>query len=356
MRILMIARRFPPDVLSGTETVFENLWRRARRRHEVRLVVGYVRERELVPADAVAVDLRGAPQHVAWSRLWLASMRELRRFKPDVVLANSIETPTLGAPTACIVHDLNFGRAERSTSTRARELFYAIKSRWLRAVITVSDATKKRLLELNVSSDKLHVIRNGVDLEVFNPATKMSHPDPRHVRFAYPSRILPAKGQHLALDALARLPAPYKARASLVIAGANVDPIFVDQLKVQAYEQPVTIRTDVPEIAPVYQDADVILYPTMMEEGFGFTAVEGMACGKPVIWTDQPAIREATGGIGFPIAAGDVDAMRATMMRLMDDPALRARVGAEGRRFVEATASWDAAWERYEAVLQAIRR
>lgn len=358
MKILMVARRFPPDVLSGTETVFENLWRRARRRHEVRLVVGYVRRRDMVPADAVAVDLRGAPQHVAWARLWMAAFREQRRFAPDVVLANSIETPTLGAPTACIVHDLNFGRAERTPGTRARELFYAAKSRWLGAIITVSDATKMRLLELGVSAEKVHVVRNGVDLDVFCPAPARPRQGGAEdaVAFAYPSRILPAKGQHLALDALARLPKPYKSRARLTIAGASVDPIFVDQLKVQAYEQPAEIRTDVPEIAPIYQDADVILYPTLMEEGFGFTAIEGMACGKPVIWTDQPAIREATGGIGFPIERGDVDAMRATMMKLMDDPELRARVGEEGRRHVERTASWDAAWEKYEAVLQGIRR
>ena len=45
--------------------------------------------------------------------------------------------------------------------------------------------------------------------------------------------------------------------------------------------------TDVEDIVPWYQGADVVLFPTLMEEGFGFTAVEGMACGKPVIYYDQ---------------------------------------------------------------------
>ena len=41
MKLMMVARRFPPDVRSGTERVFENLYHQARERHEVRLVVGF---------------------------------------------------------------------------------------------------------------------------------------------------------------------------------------------------------------------------------------------------------------------------------------------------------------------------
>ena len=111
-----------------------------------------------------------------------------------------------------------------------------------------------------------------------------------------------------------------------------------------------------PDRGPVYQGADIIPVPTVLEEGFGFTAVEGMACGKPVIWFDQPAIREATGGIGLPVPREDIDALRAAIMRLMDDPAERARIGAEGRARCETALSWDAAWGRYEAALRGIAR
>ncbi|MCB9765544.1 MAG: glycosyltransferase family 4 protein [Alphaproteobacteria bacterium] len=356
MKLLMVARRFPPDVRSGTETVFENLWQHARRRHEVRLVVGFQQRRDLVPPDAVAVDLRGARRPQAWKRLWVTAFRELRRFRPDAVLANSIETPTLGAPTACIVHDLNFGLAQRGAGTLAREWFYRAKCGWLDAVVAVSQATADRLVELGVDPERIHVIHNGVDLDVFRPVPRAHSPDEPadFVRFACPGRILPGKGQHLALDALARLPRRYKERAHLVIAGAAADPIFVDQLRIQAYNQPVEILTNVPRIAPIHQGADVILFPTLMEEGFGFTAIDGMACGKPVIWSDQPAVREATGGVGFPVPQGDVEAMRDAMRQLMDDPDLRAKVGAEGRAFVEQRYAWDRTWARYEAVLQGI--
>lgn len=357
MKILMVARRFPPDVRSGTETVFENLYARARRTHEVRLVVGYRHDRKGVPPEAVAVDLRGASTAQAWRRLWWAAFREGRRFSPDVVLANSIEVPTLGAPAACIVHDLNFGVASRSAGVRAREVFYRLKSTRLGAVVTVSGASRDRLIEVGVAPDRIHVVHNGVDLDTFREVPRRVLPDEPEgfVRFAHPSRILPGKGQHLAIDAIARLPKRHKRRADLTVVGAVDDAVFFDQLKVQAWGQPVSLAGDVPEIAPYYQDADVVVFPTLMQEGFGFTAIEAMACGRPVIWSDQPAIREATGGIGLPVPEGDVEAIRAAMMTLMDDPDLRRRLGEEGRAFVQERYGWDGVWLRYERVLEGLR-
>ncbi len=355
MRILMVARRYPPDVRSGTETVFRNLYAQARRRHEVQLVVGFKQSRNLVPPEAVAVDLRGCTTTAAWRRLWWAAAKAERSFEPDVVLANSIEVPTTGAPAVCIVHDLNFGVASRTWRTRARELFYSAKSRRLRGVVTVSEASARRLAQVGVPADRVHVIHNGVDLDTFRPVHRKPSEPPDLVRFAYPSRILPGKGQHLAIDAVARLPRRYKRRARLTVVGAADDAVFLDQIKVQAWNQPVSIETDVPSIAPYYQDADVILYPTLMEEGFGFTAIEGMACGKPVIWCDQPAIREATGGLGMPVPRGEVEAMRAAMIELMDDPERLAALGREGRTFVERRYGWDGVWSRYEELLEQVR-
>lgn len=345
MRILMAARRWPPDVRSGTETVFENLWREARAAgHDVRLVVGFKTSPAGFPADAVAVDLRGrGPMpYLAMERAVLA---EARRFRPDVVLSNSIEIRVPGVRNVVIVHDLNFGAAgERTASHRARELLYRAQGRTGAHIVTVSEATARRLEAIGLSSTVIH---NGVDIERFTPHDRA--PD-RLVKFVYPSRILPGKGQHVALDAFGRLRPDQRQGWELTLVGASADRIYADQLKVQAYNLPVRIELDVPDIAPWYQDADVVLFPTRMEEGFGFTAVEGMACGKPVIWSEQPAIREATGGVGIAVPMDDADALKRAMLELGTDRALRQRIGREGRAFVERYA-WGAVWKKYEAVL-----
>ena len=352
MKLMMVARRYPPDVRSGTERVFENLYSQARERHEVRLVVGYTQARDQVPPEAVAVDLRGLSKAQSWAAIGRACIQEEARFKPDVVLGNSIEVMTLRTPLACIVHDLNFGSLKPSFGAQAKVQFYRLRARFSKTLITVSDAARRSLTEAGLKPKNFHVIHNGVDLNQFSPFEPSRESD--EVVFSYPSRILPGKGQHLAIDAVARLPRLHKRRARLTVVGAVVDPIFYDQLRVQAYEQPVDFATDVAEIASFYQKADVVLFPTLLEEGFGFTAVEAMACGKPVIYFDQSAVREATGGIGMGVPRGDVDAMRDAMKTLMDDPELRQRLGEEGRAYVEENYAWPVVWAKYERVLEAL--
>jgi len=351
MKIMMVARRFPPDVRSGTERVFENLYQQARQLHEVRLVVGFSNARELVPPEAVAVDLRGLSKPQAWNKIMRATMHEERRFQPQVVLGNSIEVLTRKTPLACIVHDLNFGSTKATWGSRAKTSFYKFRSRFSNTLITVSEAARISLDEAGLKPRHFHVVHNGVDLERFVPRVRG---EDEIVRFAYPSRILPGKGQHLAIDALARLPKRYKDRARLQIVGAVVDPIFRDQIRVQAHQQPVDFATDVTDIAAYYQDADVVLFPTLLEEGFGYTAVEAMACGKPVVYFDQPAIREATGGIGLAVPKGDVDGMRDAMRLLMDEPERRAELGRAGRAYVAENYAWSVVWSRYEEILRGL--
>jgi glycosyltransferase involved in cell wall biosynthesis len=347
MKLLLVSRRYPPDVLSGTETVFENLYKQAKKHHEVRLVAGYRVAREKVPEEAVAVDLRGKGAS-SYLHLCKAAVAEARRFKPDVVLGNSIEVFVPGVPTAVIVHDLNFGGMERGPKTLARELFYRLRSKELGAIITVSHASKERLVQAGILEEKIEIIHNGVDLERFKP---MLRPPDGMVHFAYPSRIVPGKGQHVAIDALGRLRPDQKKNLKLTLVGALVDQIYLDRLRLESFQQPVEIHTDVPDIAPYYQQADVIVFPTLMEEGFGFTAVEGMACVKPVIWSDQPAIREATGGIGIGIPMDDAAALKEAMWRLMQNPEERKRLGEEGRAFVEKHYRWENVWAHYETVM-----
>ena len=352
MRILMVARRYPPDVRSGTETVFENLVAQAKKSHEVRLLVGWRNSEQGLPADARRVQLRGA---ASWPTLAAAALREAAEFRPDLVLSNSIEVWVPGLLNAIIVHDLNFGGTSRTSgagmAVRAREAFYRFRGRQA-AILAVSEATRQRLLEIGIPEKNLHLVRNGVDLERFVPRPP---PGQEPLRLVYPSRILPGKAQHLAIDAVGRLRPEQRRRVHLSIVGAVADPIYADRLRIQSFKQPVDFAFDVPDIVPFYQNADIVLFPTLMEEGFGYTAIEAMACGRPVIWSEQPAIREATGGIGLPVPPDDADALRHAIWKLVENPALRLQMGEEGRRFVEARYGWESVWRRYEEIFARLR-
>ena len=116
----------------------------------------------------------------------------------------------------------------------------------------------------------------------------------------------------------------------------------------------VKINENVLNKRKLHEHLDAILFPTMMTEGFGFTAAEGMACGRPVIWFEQPAIREATGGVGLPVPQGDVDAMRNAMVKLIDDEGLRLKLGESGLRYARQHLSWSRVWEQYQGILEEV--
>jgi glycosyltransferase involved in cell wall biosynthesis len=348
VRVLLVSRRFPPDLWSGSETVFENLYKQACQHHDVRLVAGYVNGRDQIPPEAIGVNLSALSWGQRHAAIWTAARSERWRFNPDAVLSNSMEAPSFGGKTVTIVHDLNFGSANRRWHTPAREWWYRRKSSRLRAIVTPSAATRAALCGIGCEEQKIQVISNGVDLERFKPLARRPRKGERWL--LCPGRIMPGKGQHLAIDAVRRLAPELKEKLKLFVVGTVVDPLYLHHLKLAAKGQPVVFETDVDEMAPHYQQADLVLFPTLLTEGFGYAAIEAMACGRPVIWSDQQAVREATGGIGVPILPS-AEALMAEITRYLSSPRKYTKMGSKGRAFVEERYGWSQVWGEYEAVL-----
>jgi glycosyltransferase involved in cell wall biosynthesis len=96
------------------------------------------------------------------------------------------------------------------------------------------------------------------------------------------------------------------------------------------------------ELHELYAKASMLVLPSF-GEGFGVVAMEAMSHGVPVIAT-------TAGGLGWVIEddvsgivvqPGDVQGLRAAIIRLRDDPELRARYGEGGRRRARERFGWD---------------
>jgi glycosyltransferase involved in cell wall biosynthesis len=84
-------------------------------------------------------------------------------------------------------------------------------------------------------------------------------------------------------------------------------------------------------------------------EGFSLPAAEAMATGTPLVASTGGAIPEVAGPDGetcLAVPPGDAGALAGALGRLLDDPALRARLGAAGRERVLAGFTWERAAER----------
>ena len=104
----------------------------------------------------------------------------------------------------------------------------------------------------------------------------------------------------------------------------------------------VRFTGDVPdaELRALVHACEALVLPSVTRaEAFGYVQIEAMACGKPVISTDVPSgvswvnQHEQTGLI---VPAGNPEALRAAIERMMGDAALRQRMGRAGRERVDA--------------------
>jgi glycosyltransferase involved in cell wall biosynthesis len=91
------------------------------------------------------------------------------------------------------------------------------------------------------------------------------------------------------------------------------------------------------ELPAVYRSATVCVVPSRFE-GFGYTAVEAMACGRPVVAARAGGLAEVVrdGEDGLLVAPGDPAALAGAVAGLLADPAARRRLGAAARARVEA--------------------
>jgi len=77
-------------------------------------------------------------------------------------------------------------------------------------------------------------------------------------------------------------------------------------------------------------------------ELLGLVTLEAMACGKPVIVTNDTSLPELVveGETGFAVAPFDLAALRTRIEQLVADPGLSRRLGAQARAHVETNFNW----------------
>jgi colanic acid/amylovoran biosynthesis glycosyltransferase len=203
------------------------------------------------------------------------------------------------------------------------------------AVVTVSRANVRHLRETHgVSPHKLHVIQCGIDVERFSPAPRPASP-PHIVCVA---RLEPIKNHGLLLEACAVLAArgvPF--RCVLVGEGPARSEVEETRERLGLMEVVELVGgAEQSEVLRWWQRASVAVL-TSEYEGRPVCVMEAAACGVPVVATAVGGVPELVedGVTGLLAPAGDAEAVAERLERLLTDPALAARLGADARRRAE---------------------
>ncbi len=182
------------------------------------------------------------------------------------------------------------------------------------------------------------VIHNGVDTDHFHPVARESESDyagvPPGARVILSiGRLVGWKGLHVIIDALAQLPGD----VHYLALGEGSEQ---QALQARAVECGVADRIHfagrIPhaELPRWLARGDVFVQPSIGEEAFGISVVEAMACGLPVLASDNGGMKEivVTGETGRLLPAGDVLAWREAIATLLENAALRGAQGEASRR------------------------
>lgn len=239
---------------------------------------------------------------------------------------------------------------------------FAIPRRWIQwaasvasGSIGVSQSLAHRLMSLGTEPSKTHVLRNGVDLERFQPIDQskarkdLGLPIERRLLLSV-GHLVPIKGHDIAINALADLPDTY-----LAVVGEGAERESLQEL---AHARGVANRVCFAGARPQaelplwYSAADVLVLCSS-REGWANVLLESMACGTPVVATDVGGTAEvlAAPESGMLMHERSSEALATALGKLFSAYPDRLAV----RRFAEGF-DWSATTQGQLALFQAATR
>ncbi|MRX42901.1 glycosyltransferase [Agromyces kandeliae] len=384
-RLLVLASTFPAHASDGTPAFVRDLAEREAARFDVMVVVprvpgapererlgaleirryGYFPRRWEDLADGAIIEnlrekrsrwLQVLPFFVAQ---FIATRRAARDWRPDVAHVHWI------IPQG-VVARLALSRTPALLTTLGGDLYAlnarplrALKSsvvRWARAVTVMNAEMRERVIELGAEPDAVQVLPMGADLSAVQ-AVPAVEAEPDRTRILFVGRLVEKKGLEVLLDALRELGSG--PTVSLTVVG---DGPLRASLESRALGLDVTFAGQLgrAELVRRYAACDLAVFPSVLaasgdKDGLPVALLEAMAAGCAIVASDVPGINEAVedGVNGVLVPPGDTGRLTETLDALVDDPALRQRLGAAARETAEQYSA-DAVGAKYGELLTTV--
>ncbi len=224
-----------------------------------------------------------------------------------------------------------------------------------RIVVVSENSIRDIHADMGVGYDRMRLVPVGVDPQLFRPLPDVARRPGRLITTA--SADVALKGLSYLIEAMAKLRTERDVTLTVIgkpKPGKTME--LIERLGLRPHIEFVSGVTD-ERIVELYSEAELAVVPSLYE-GFSLPAIEAMCSGTPLVATDGGALPEVTGTDGETVLgcrAGDVESLTAAIARGLDDPELRARVGAAGRQRVLERWTWrrcaELTVEQYREVL-----
>jgi glycosyltransferase involved in cell wall biosynthesis len=250
-------------------------------------------------------------------------------------------------------------RLTRATETRAM-----LASN---AVVTLSETMRQAIIERGCPPERVVVIPNAVDADQFTPLARDEalarslgiQPDEPVIGCI--SSLNPYEGMRYLLEAAATLRSERRAvRVLLVGDGKDMDALVETGQRLGLDDGTLIMTGRVPhdDVVRYYSIIDVFVVPRTASRVSQLVTplkpYEAMAMERTVVVSDLPALREmvSPGETGMLFRAEDSADLADVLRGLLDDPALRLRLGRQGREWVLANRTWAANGRLYRELYE----
>jgi glycosyltransferase involved in cell wall biosynthesis len=201
-------------------------------------------------------------------------------------------------------------------------------------VLVQSEFGATTVRELGYPASRVLRIHLGVDTDKFCPRAGIRRPGPLRVIFV--GQIDRRKGVHHLVQSWREL----RLRDAELLLAGNTDSAPLELLTAIQETPRCKLLGHVREqrLISLYQDADMLVHPSLAE-GACAAIYEALGCGVPCIVSSHStsAVRSGIEGIVFP--AGDIESLKAAILKLYGDPTLRHQMAGAARDRAEKSLS-----------------
>lgn len=204
-------------------------------------------------------------------------------------------------------------------------------------IFVPSSAAKDSLIRHGVSGQKIFINSYGVDISAFRPTGASQEV----FRVIQAGTVCMRKGVLTTLSAFTRARLP---NAELLILGGGIEVSGMKQIILKMSSSNVVLRPAVPfsRLNEVYNTCSVMVLASV-SDGFALVVIHAMACGIPVIITDNVGAKDLIrdGENGFIVPVGSPELIAERLKLLHNDPDFRRNMGLSARETVKAGFGWE---------------
>ena len=296
---------------------------------------GVLRERAKEGLDVIALAPR---TEMDLGAAWRLS-RLIRQVRPDVIHAHDPHGVAMSAMALSMSTE-----ARKPPLVVSRRVDFRMRgnslSRWkyrqVDLFICASEAIRRLLLSDGIPAERTVTVHEGIDLSRVDAAP----PANLHAEFWLPhhapvvgnvAALVPHKGQRHLIDAAA-LVVRQVPDARFIIAGeGELRSALERAVREHHLEKHVFLAGFRPDVLSLHKGFDVFVMSSVTE-GLGTSLLDAMACRRPVVASTAGGIPEVVvdGETGILVPPRDHEAMAAAIVKLLQDPQLRERMGHAG--------------------------